>query len=194
MKAIANTVLILLICALGYMIYNSIKEPIAFQDVKNKRKDVVAAKLDQIRNAQEIYKAVKGSYAGSFEELTRVLKNDSIPFVKIIGDPDDPENADKFTKEITYAPAIDSVKAMGINLDSLQFVPFAPAGTVFNIQADTIEYQSTEVFVVEVGTRWKEFMGEYGDARFSKYDKSYDPMKMIKFGDMNSPSISGNWE
>ncbi|NNE27785.1 MAG: hypothetical protein HKN09_13145 [Saprospiraceae bacterium] len=55
-------------------------------------------------------------------------------------------------------------------------------------------YQSTLVSVVEVGTRWKEFMGEYGSIRYAKYDNSYDPNRMLKFGDMSAPNLTGNWE
>ncbi len=193
MRILANIVLIALIGFLTYMLYSSIKEPIAFQAVKSVRKEAVANKLDQIRTAQEIYRAVRGSYAGHFDTLSLVLRRDSIPFEKILGDPDDPTNADKFIREISYMPAIDSINTLGLNLDSLRYIPFTN-GKMFNIQADTIEYQSTKVNVVEVSTKWKEFMGEYGDKRFAKYDKSYDPEKMFKFGDMNSPSLSGNWE
>lgn len=193
MKVIANIVLILLIALLGYMLFNSIKEPIAFQEGKNLRASAVSNKLTDIRKTQEIYKSITGSYAGSFDLLVNTLRNDSIPFEKILGDPDDPTNADKFIREITLVPAIDSIRAMKINLDSLRYIPFT-AGKTFDIQADTIEYQSTQVNVVQVGTKWKEFMGPFADKRFAKYDKSYDPEKLFKFGDMGSPSLSGNWE
>lgn len=193
MKYILNILVLGLIGLLGYMLVNSIKEPIAFQDVKTERTIVVAEKLDEIRTAQQIYKSITGSYAESFEKLTSTLTNDSIPFVKVIGDPDDPENKDKFTTITTYSSAKDSIDALGIDLSTIAEVPYSN-GVKFSIQADTIEYQSTEVNVVEVGTKWKEFMGKYGDPSYKKYDKSYEPNKMIKFGDMNGPSLSGNWE
>ena len=66
-------------------------------------------------------------------------------------------------------------------------------GDVYTIAADTLTYQSTLVNVVEVSTRWKNFMGEYANPRFMKYDNSYDPNKTIKFGDMNAPNLAGNW-
>ena len=112
---------------------------------------------------------------------------------KDIGDPDDPTNADKFQRFVTYSPAIDSINALGINLDSLKYIPFSD-GMAFEIAADTIEYQKTTVSVVEVGTKWKNFMGRYADPRYGKYDSKYDPNKTIKFGDMLKPNLSGNWE
>jgi hypothetical protein len=64
----------------------------------------------------------------------------------------------------------------------------------FDIAADTIEYQKTTVSVVEVGTKWKNFMGKFADPKYGKYDSRYDPNGTIKFGDMLKPNISGNWE
>jgi len=194
MKYLINIILLLIVAFLGYLLYTSIKEPIAFGETKDRRQNVVVDKLREIRTAQEIYRSIKGQFAGSFDSLAYTLKTDSIPFVKIIGDPDDPTNQDKFQKTITYSAAYDSIKALGINLDSLKYVPYADNGATFEIAADTIEYQKTTVGVVEVGTKWKTFMGKYGDKRFSKYDASYDPNKTLKFGDMNTPNISGNWE
>ena len=193
MRYVINLVLIILIGLLAYMLYSSIKEPIAFGEAKEKRKNQVVAKLESIRTAQEIYRNIKGVFASDFDSLSYVLTNDSIPFEKIIGDPDDPTNADKFQRFLTYSPAIDTIRALGINLDSLRYIPFSD-GMVFDIAADTIEYQKTIVGVVEVGTKWKNFMGPFADPRYSKYDSKYDPNKTIKFGDMLKPNISGNWE
>lgn len=193
MRYVINIVLVLVIALLAFMLYNSIKEPIAFGEAKDYRKNKVVAKLETIRKTQEIYRTIKGQFASDFDSLSYVLTNDSIPFEKIIGDPDDPTNADKFQRFLTYSPAIDSIKALGINLDSLRFIPFS-GGKSFDIAADTIEYQKTTVSVVEVGTKWKNFMGKFADPRYAKYDSRYDPNKTIKFGDMNKPNLSGNWE
>lgn len=193
MKVAINLFLTAMIFLLVYMIYASIREPIAFQEEKGKRVDVVIARLKQIKTSQEIYRSIKGTFAGSFEELTTVLKNEKIPFEKIESDPSDPTNEDKFVRSISYSPAIDSIIAMGINLDSIPFVPFT-SGQKFEIQADTIEYQSTKVPVVQVGTKWKVFMGPYGDVKYKKYDKYFDPEKMLKFGDLTTPNLNGNWE
>ena len=113
--------------------------------------------------------------------------------IKVIGDPDDPNFTGEITYDTSYASAYDSIQAMNINLDSIRFVPFGE-GATFEIQADTITYQSTMVEVVEVGTRRKTFMGRYADPRYAKYDNTYDPNSFIKFGNMNAPNLAGNWE
>ena len=194
MRIIINLLLLALIVVLGYLLVSGITEPIDFRAQKERRKNVVVDKMMDIRTSQEMFRSIKGHFAGSFDELSEVLKTDSIPFEQVFGDPDDPENTEKFVYNTIYFSAYDSIKGMGIDLDDLRFVPFAPEGTVFDIAADTIEYQKTIVPVVEVGTLWKNFMGKFGDARYQKYDDSYDPQARIKFGDMATPNISGNWE
>ena len=37
-------------------------------------------------------------------------------------------------------------------------------------------------------------MGPFGDAKYKKYDKYFDPEKMLKFGDLTTPNLNGNWE
>jgi len=50
------------------------------------------------------------------------------------------------------------------------------------------------VNVVEVSTNYKYFMGPYANPRFQRYDNTYNPTKTIKFGNMSTPSLAGNWE
>ena len=191
MKWIINLLLIALIAFIAYMLYESIREPIAFNAEKNRRENAVIDKLQEIRECQNIYRDITGQYAANFDTLSQVLRTDSIMFENIVGDPD---SEDGFTRTVTYQAAIDSINALDINLDSLQFVPFGKDNLEFQIQADTLTYQQTLVNVVEVGTQYKNFMGPYASNKFSKYDNSYDPGKMIKFGNMNAPNTTGNWE
>jgi len=193
MKYLINLLLIAAIFGIGYLLVNGINEPIAFKEAQESRKNVVAERLVQIRECQEMYRTIKGEFAPSFDSLIYVLRTDSIPFVQVFEDPDDPTNEDKYVYKTFYDNALDSINALGINLDSISYVPFA-GNTKFDFFADTMTYQKTLVSITEVGTRWKNFMGKYADTRFQKYDDRYFPDAMIKFGDQNSPSLSGNWE
>ena len=193
MKLIISLVLALVIAFLGYLLYANIQEPIAFQKVKNEREDVVVSKLKEIRTAQELYRDITGHFSNNFDTLSYVLTNDSLVFENIMGDPDDPTNS-VFIRTISKSAAIDTIRALGINLDSLRYVPYNKEGAKFDIYADTMTYQSTLVNVVQVATNWKSFMGSYGSVKYSKYDNSYNPNKLLKFGDMNAPNITGNWE
>ena len=194
MRIIINLILLALIGLLGFTLYSIIKEPIVFQEAKTAKKNMVVKRLQDIRTSQEMFRDITGKFAHDFDTLASVLKTDSLRFERIEGDPDDPTNIDKFTRTVYFRSAIDSIRNMQINLDSLRYVPLASKGEEFTIEADTMTYQKTLVNVVEVGTNWKTFMGKYADIKYSKYDNSYDPNARIKFGDMSSPNISGNWE
>ena len=193
MRLIVNLVLVAVIAVLIWVLYSSISEPIAFQKERKIREDAVISQLMEIRQAQEIFLSVSGGgFAPSFDSLKDVLRNDTVWTIKVEGDPDDPTSESIFYDTIPE-PAIQFVKEYGINLDSLEYVPFSN-GAVFDIQADTITYQSTLVNVVEVKTTRNKYMGKYADFRFARYDQSYNPNSIIKFGDMTAPNLSGNWE
>ena len=194
MKIAVNVILVALIAYLAYLLYANIREPIAFNAEKQKRTLAVVEKLIKIRTTQDLYRDITGEFAADFDTLQHVMENDSFMIVNVMGDPDDPnfDPAD-ITYDTSFLPAIDSINALGFNLDSLRFVPYGE-GAEFEIDADTLTYQKTKVNVVQVGVRRKVFMGPYADERFAKYDNRYDPEAMLKFGDMSSPNTSGNWE
>lgn len=193
MRIIINVVLILLIIGLVLALYGGIQEPIKFKAEKDRREQVVIAKLMQIRTAQELYRNITEQFAPNFDTLKQVLENEKFAIVSVTGDPDDPNFKGVIEYDTTYSPAIDSIRALGLNLDSLKYVPFG-GGATFDMKAEIIDYQSTKVPVVEVGTKRKVFMGNFGDTRFRKYDQKFDPEKPLKFGNLTAPNLSGNWE
>ena len=199
MRLIINLILVALVGVLIYVLYSSINEPIKFQAEKNRREGAVINRLTDIRKTQELYREVHGEYAKDFDSLISTIRDGKIPVVKVVGDPDDPSNTDAIRYDTSYVPAInyftdyEKVTKRTIHLDSLRYVPFT-SGQQFNVQADTLTYQSTLVNVVEVGITRTQFMGPYADVRFRRYDANYDPNKIIKFGNMNSPNLAGNWE
>jgi len=191
MRIVANIFILILIGFLAYLLYSSIREPIAFGDEKAKREKAVVNKLKKVRTAQQFYKDVTGIFANDFDTLSHVLRTGNFIEVRVSGDPDNPD-AD-YQLDTFYTPAYDTIQKMGWNLDSLKYVPYAK-GVTFDIQADTIQYQQTKTAVVQVGVKREKFMGAFADPSFSKYDKRYDPNTMLKFGNMSKPSVSGNWE
>lgn len=193
MRILINFILAVIVVGLVWVLIQSIREPIAFKAEKEKRERAVVDKLMQIRTAQEAFRDITGGFAPTFDSLAYVLKNDSFAIIKVIGDPDDPNFTGEVEYDTSYSSAIDSILALGINVDSLKYVPYG-RGATFEIDADTLTYQSTLVSVVEVGTRRESFMGPFADPRFARYDQKYDPKSFIKFGNMNAPNLAGNWE
>lgn len=194
MRLIINLILLAIVAALIYVLVDSIREPIAFKNEKDKRESAVVDRLIQLRRGQELYRTITGGeFASNWNDFKSTLKTGRIPYVKVIGDPDDPNFTGTVTYDTTYSSSLDSITAMGWNLDEMVQVPFSN-GKEFDVQADTLSYQKTYVNVVEVGTKRSTFMGKYADPSYKRYDARYDPNSVIKFGDMNKPNTSGNWE
>jgi len=193
MKLAVNAILILLIAGLAFILFSSIQEPIKFKSEKDKREDAVISRLMDIRKAQEAYRSITGEFAHSFDTLRQVLKTGNFAQVSIESDPSDPNNEDKYIYDTTFLPAIDSLQAMGIELDGMEIVPFGDGKEVFSCYADTITYQKTLVHVCEVATSYDKFMGEFKDEKYTKYDDQYEPTGIMKFGSRYAPNLAGSW-
>lgn len=193
MRTLFSLLFLVLAFVLAFLLYKSIEEPIAFNNVRTERTDAVSSKLEMIRSAQELYRDITGEYAPTFDTLKQVLTEGKLLSIRVVGDADAVGGAE-VTYDTTYIPARDTFPGLGIVLDDLEVVPYTDGKVKFDIEAKIIEYQSTNVPVVQVGVRQKEFMGEYADAKYQRYDQAYEPNKPIKFGDLNKPSLSGSWQ
>jgi len=192
MRLVINLVFFALAMFLLYMLVGSIREPVQFEAERVKRETAVVDQLKKIRKAQEYYRAVTGQFAGNWDTLAYVLNNDSFSIIKVEGDPDDPTGGGVVYTEIKKA-AKDSLASVGFDITGLSKIPFTD-NMDFEIWADTTTYQSTLVQVVEVGTKRLNYMGQFADPKFAKYDNDYDPNSTIKFGNRTTPNTSGNWE
>jgi uncharacterized protein with FMN-binding domain len=199
MRVVINLVLFVIICSLVWVLYNSIREPIAFNTEKDKREQAVTDRLKSIRLAQDLFRQITGDgYAPNFDTLVTTLKTGNIMTISVLGNPDDPDDP-TITYDTIYTPAIEKIAELNkintfkIKLDSLGIIPFS-GGKTFQIAADTITYQQTLVNVLEVKTLKADFMGAFASKKYARYDANYDPNSFLKFGDMNAPNLTGNWE
>ncbi|MTB49657.1 hypothetical protein [Lewinella sp. W8] len=193
MRKIFSLLFLVLAFFLGFLLYKSIEEPINFSAERVKRDRAVAEQLGKIRTTQELYRDITGEFAPDFDTLRQVLETGDLLEIAVVGDPDDPDFTGEITYDTTRLPAIDSIRAMGIDLATLDEVPYGE-GAKFDITANVIDYQSTSVPVVQVGVQKKKYMGRFADARFSRYDQNYDPNSAMKFGDLTKPSLAGTWQ
>jgi hypothetical protein len=196
-KTILNIVLTLVFLGLVYVLATMIYTPIEFQEFKDAREKAVATQLKKIRTAQTAYKSITGKYADDFDSLAHVLQTGQFKIVTLIGDPD---AGTEVIKKETFVQAADSMATLGLDITSkgLSTVPGEP-DAAFEMKAAKIEYQSTNVQVVEVRIPWKDFMGKFADSKYKRYDSSYNPDDpteknyYLKFGDMNKPTLNANW-
>lgn len=201
MRVVINLVLFAIICFMVWTLFGSIQEPITFNAEKDKREAAVINRLKSIRSAQDVFRQVTmDGYAPDFDSLETTLRNGKIMTISVQGNPDDP-NDPTITYDTTYNTAMDVIAEMNskntdfkIVLDSLRYVPFTNRTKEFLIAADTITYQQTLVNVLEVKTLKANYMGKFASPRFARYDENYDPQSFIKFGTLNAPNLTGNWE
>ena len=73
MKFGIQLVLWLVIGFLGYKVYDSVYSKVRFQEVKQERFAEVVSKLKDIRRAQLAHKTVTGTFASSFENLSKFI-------------------------------------------------------------------------------------------------------------------------
>ncbi|MFM8361681.1 MAG: hypothetical protein ACKOA4_03185 [Haliscomenobacter sp.] len=195
MRLVINLVLLAVIGLLLFSVVGLIREPIMFKSEKERRERAVVDKLMKIRTAQEAFRDITGAFAPNFDTLTQVLETGQFKVIQVFGDPDDPNYTGQITYDTLYVPARDTMlRILKLeNFNDLSRVPFGN-GATFEIAADVIDYQRTQVPVVEVGIARKVFMDKWGDPRFRRFDQRFDPESKVKFGNMFSPNLSGNWE
>lgn len=85
MRKVLQILLAVAAIALAYLLYESIMEPIRFEQERTKRYKAVIERLKDIRKAQVAFKDVYNRYTGDFDTLINFVKTDSMPLVKAMG-------------------------------------------------------------------------------------------------------------
>ena len=81
MKVTLKILLAVAVVLLAYMCYRSIMGPIEFKDEKDRRENLIKARLIDIRKAQIEYKNIHKVHAANFDELSKFLKDEKLPFL-----------------------------------------------------------------------------------------------------------------
>ncbi len=200
MRLIINIVLFLVILFLAWILIDSVREPIRFNAEYTKRKDAVKKRLEDNRTAQVAFRSIKKGYCPTYDSLIHVLRTDSFQIPRLIDKGVDPKtNESIFETLYTPVSAKDSLEgSLGINLDSIMYVPYSLDGDTFAVRADTLTVQGSLVPVISVNTQIKTFMSEYvGDdviKRYQRYDQAFEPDKIFGYGSLTQPTTGGNWE
>ncbi|MCQ2203847.1 MAG: hypothetical protein MJZ15_05350 [Bacteroidales bacterium] len=158
MKTALQIVLVFVILGLGYFVYESINQPIQFQDEMAKRKTAVVDRLKMIRDAQVAYKSINDKYTGSFDTLIDFVKNGNFKITKNEGSLTDSMLAAGMTEKeaiklgiIKRDTVLVSVKdsiCNGLNPDSLRFVPYSVDKETFKLAATALTSSSGLVIPV----------------------------------------------
>ena len=196
-KILLQLALFIVIVVIGYFVYQSIMEPVEFNDEKKQRENVVVNKLKDIRTSQMVFKRVNGSYSNNFDSLVAFLQVAEIPVVKIIPDPEDTTFTRTINDTIGYIKVSDTLfKGKDYRLSDLSIIPFSD-GELFAMDADTIERGGVEVHVFEVLAPYSAYLKGMDKQTINNIIAKQEDIEKypgLKVGSLIEPSTDGNWE
>jgi len=211
MRRVIQVLFVLIIIILGYLIIESIMEPIRFNQEVEVREQATIGRLIDIREAQKAYKDIYKRYTGSFDTLKSFLDTGSFAVVKAIGEI--PEewldelgfekareralNEGVISRETSHVPVLDSLLGAGYNTDSLKLVPFTEGVTFFMESGEILTSSNLIVQVVEVSVMYDDLLNGMDRQLIVNYKD--ERMKIVgfegvKFGSMEEGTLTGNWE
>lgn len=85
MKTIIQIGLAIVILVLVYFIYDSIMEPVRFNQEVSRREAMVVNRLKDIRQVQMAHRARYGAFNSDLDSLVRFVKADSLAVIRAIG-------------------------------------------------------------------------------------------------------------
>ena len=141
MKVTLKILLAVAVVLLAYMCYRSVMGPIEFDKTREQRENLIKARLIDIRKAQIEYKNIHKVHAANFDELSKFLKDEKLPFLIKEGVLTDEQLEKGMTeqeavkkglirRDTVWVTAVDTLFGSGYNVDDMRNVPGA------NVQLD----------------------------------------------------------
>jgi hypothetical protein len=202
-RKIIQISLSLVVLFLAFMVYRSIMEPVRFKREREAREHKVVERLRDIRDAQLVFKSIKGRYTADFDSLINFIETGKLPVVLKIGTtPDTLTEAEALKlgiirRDTSYVSVLDSVfKRPDFKLYDLPKIPFSK-GELFELEAGQIDKGGYLIPVIECRAHCNTFLkGMDKQAILNHIDRLQKMEKFpgIKFGSMFEASTDGNWE
>lgn len=208
MKVTLKILLAVAVVLLAYMCYRSIMGPIEFKDEKDRRENLIKARLIDIRKAQIEYKNIHKVHAANFDELSKFLKDEKLPFLIKEGVLTDEQLEKGMTekeavkkglirRDTVWVTAVDTLFGKGYNVDDLRNVP--GANVQFTMDTATLTSGSSyTVKVFQCGVLYDDYLGDLNKQEV--YNLKDKASKMGKYAGLRVGSVeeinnnAGNWE
>lgn len=208
MKVTLKILLAVAVVLLAYMCYRSIMGPIEFKDERDRRENLIKARLIDIRKAQIEYKNIHKVHAANFDELSKFLKDEKLPFLIKEGVLTDEQLEKGMTekeavkkglvrRDTVWVTAVDTLFGKGYNVDDLRNVP----GANVQFTMDTATLTSGSGYTVKVfqcGVLYDDYLGDLNKQEV--YNLKDKASKMGKYAGLRVGSVeeinnnAGNWE
>ena len=211
MNVVVRILLIAAIVVLGYLLVDSILNPIRFNKEKDRREEAIKERLIDIRTAQVAFKSKYGRYTGSFDTLINFVKTDSFPLIYKEGAITDEQieewgaRAERealrrglIVRDTSYTTVLDSIFRPQFPVDSLRYVPLL-GDTEFKLEAATVETASgvnVEVFEASVlNDIFLEGLDEQLIVNYNVLREKITGFPGMRVGNVKEPNNNaGNWE
>ena len=208
MKVTLKILLAVAVVLLAYMCYRSIMGPIEFKDERDRRENLIKARLIDIRKAQIEYKNIHKVHAANFDELSKFLKDEKLPFLIKEGVLTDEQLEKGMTekeavkkglirRDTVWVTAVDTLFGKGYNVDDLRNVP----GANVQFTMDTATLTSGSGYTVKVfqcGVLYDDYLGDLNKQEV--YNLKDKASKKGKYAGLRVGSVeeinnnAGNWE
>ena len=208
MKVTLKILLAVAVVLLAYMCYRSVMGPIEFDKTREQRENLIKARLIDIRKAQIEYKNIHKVHAANFDELSKFLKDEKLPFLIKEGVLTDEQLEKGMTeqeavkkglirRDTVWVTAVDTLFGSGYNVDDMRNVP----GANVQFSMDTATLTSGSGYTVKVfqcGVLYDDYLGDLDKQLV--YNLKDKAEKMNKYQGLSVGSIeeinnnAGNWE
>ena len=208
MKVTLKILLAVAVVLLAYMCYRSVMGPIEFDKTREQRENLIKARLIDNRKAQIEYKNIHKVHAANFDELSKFLKDEKLPFLIKEGVLTDEQLEKGMTeqeavkkglirRDTVWVTAVDTLFGSGYNVDDMRNVP----GANVQFSMDTATLTSGSGYTVKVfqcGVLYDDYLGDLDKQLV--YNLKDKAEKMNKYQGLRVGSIeeinnnAGNWE
>lgn len=208
MKLVIQLLLWIVIIFLGYLVFNSVYDPIQFNKVKEKRYTKVIERLKDVRAAQLAHQEITGTFAKDFDNLVKFI--DTAEFVltqrrdSTILDEEyrktfgvDKQKDIVIIDTLGYASVKDSLFKDGDRYKKMMFVPVEGVEAKFEMNAGTVTKNDNKIPVFEAKVNKSVILHDQ-DPDLVMQEKqvvSVDGVNgpYLRVGSMEEVNTTGNW-
>lgn len=196
-STIIKAVLFVIIIFLGYRLYSIILDPINYEKLEKRRYDAVKAKLEQIRDVQKAYRTEYRAFAEDLDaviafvdtgRLAKIERKDSSFMYYNEVYQTDMEKDTIITTILGYESVKNKLFGKDFDPESLRYIPYSDKSE-FELEAGKLNVNDVVVPVFECRAPNTAIFHDV----LKKYDQYIDDDYALQVGDMNEPTLSGNW-
>lgn len=208
MKLVIQLVLWIVIIFLGYLVFNSVYEPIQFNKIKEKRYAKVIENLKDIREAEMAHRTVTGRFEGNWDSLVRFIDTAQFTLTqrrdttildeeyrKLYG-------VDKYKEVVVidtlgYRSVKDSLFGNSDRYKTMMNVPIQGVDAKFELEAGTLDKNGAQIPVFEAKVAKAAILHDQDrdlvlqENEVVSVDNVNGPY--ISVGSMEEVKTSGNW-